>query len=727
MQQFNFNNHQPEQEASISVKHISNLENQIQTMLDGVMSDEVDNSSTSLHFSEDEDYNKIDIPPTQAVPIIKRTSKKCSTISPNQYYNPYQNKMIVSNNSQPPQDFLKPPFIGSNTHHHHQQYAYQLQQQEQTSNINMYPQMNNIYLHRNANAPSDKCSTPGRSPLMNNNNNHNMPQGNSIHTFTGYSNTGNGVFVLPNHNQGIPLNNPNTLPHQTQSQLFYQQQSSQAIQGLHTNPQSINNFKRNDLRKKTYEVNNNNNIQLMQMQSNYFNFQNNLVKNNIINTVNLSPIVAQQQPLTITQPPQIQLQQQQQQDTNIQKPFVQKQQTINVRNRKEKRFNTITLQQGVNMQVELLLYEINNELIKNEKIDFFIYNKLKNHFTNVIKTHKGSRIFQNYLKKTPSDIIQLIYQEIKPSLIDIMCDFYGNYFIKKFFGCLNKKERLDFISVIKPCFSKLCFDSVGTFPIQGIIEQLNCPYEKHLIISLIQPNINAFAFNAYGSHVVEKITMCFESEYNHFIYEYGIDNFELLAMDQSGICVIKNILLCKDNPKYFLPLKKLVLEHLTTLVNHQYGNQVIQAAVQTWNMDDITEIVNLLQNNFALFSMGKYSSNVVEKCIEKNEEILNMFINEICTKDQIGQIMKNSFGNYVIQKALKIAKGKSELLLAEFVNRNIYKLNDKKLITKWKGIVAPHLGTNGIIDNELIQCIEEVDRDDRERDEEDEEEENDRF
>lgn len=714
MQQFNFNQ-QPELEASLSVKHISNLENQIQTMLNGVMSDEVDNSNTSLHFSEDEDYNRIGLPPSQAAPIIKRTTKKCSTISPNQYYNPYQNKMIVSNNSQAP---LNPSYIGSNTH----QYAYQLQQEQTSMNvdINMFPQMNNIYL-----LPSDKCSTPGRTPFINNNS-HNMPQGNSMHTFTGYSNTGNGVFVVPNHNQGIPLNNPNKLPHQTQSQLFYQQNSPQAIQGLHTNPQGIANFKRNDLRKKTYDVNNNNNIQLMQMQSNYFNFQNTLAKNNIINTVNLSPIVPQQQPLTVSQPPQIQLQQPQ--DTSIPKPsFGQKQQPTNIRNRKEKRFNTVTLQQGVNMQVELLLYEINAELVKNEKIDFFIYNKLKNQFTNVIKTHKGSRIFQNYLKKTPSDIIQLIYQEIKPSLIDIMCDFYGNYFIKKFFGCLNKKERLDFISVIKPCFSKLCFDSVGTFPIQGIIEQLNCPYEKHLIISLIQPNINAFAFNAYGSHVVEKITMCFESEYNHFIYQYGIENFELLAMDQSGICVIKNILLCKDNPKYFLALKKLVLEHLTTLVNHQYGNQVIQAAVQTWSMDDITEIVNLLQNNFALFSMGKYSSNVVEKCIEKNEEILNMFINEICTKDQIGQIMKNSFGNYVIQKALKIAKGNSELLLAEFVNRNIYKLNDKKLITKWKGIVAPHLGTNGTNDNELIQCIEEVDRDDKERDEEDEEEENDRF
>ena len=85
-------------------------------------------------------------------------------------------------------------------------------------------------------------------------------------------------------------------------------------------------------------------------------------------------------------------------------------------------------------------------------------------------------------------------------------------------------------------------------------------------------------------------------------------------------------------------------------------------------------------------SNGKYSSNVIEKCIERSEEILSEYIKELSENDLIGEVMKNSFGNYVIQKALKIAKGGNEKELAESVNRNIYKLNDKKLILKWKNM-----------------------------------------
>ena len=32
--------------------------------------------------------------------------------------------------------------------------------------------------------------------------------------------------------------------------------------------------------------------------------------------------------------------------------------------------------------------------------------------------------------------------------------------------------------------------------------------------------------------------------------------------------------------------------------------------------------------------------------------------------------------------------------LAEEVDRNIFKLNDRKLIIKWKSIVSPHLDNN---------------------------------
>ena len=127
------------------------------------------------------------------------------------------------------------------------------------------------------------------------------------------------------------------------------------------------------------------------------------------------------------------------------------------------------------------------------------------------------------------------------------------------------------------------------------------------------------------------------------------------------------------------------------LINHQFGNQVIQTAIQTWDDENVNVILHLLQNNLAALSMGKYSSNVIEKCLEKKEEIFGMFINEICMNNQLGQVMKNSFGNYVIQKALKLSRGNNERILAENVTKNIYKLNDKKLIAKWKNIVMPHL------------------------------------
>jgi hypothetical protein len=50
--------------------------------------------------------------------------------------------------------------------------------------------------------------------------------------------------------------------------------------------------------------------------------------------------------------------------------------------------------------------------------------------------------------------------------------------------------------------------------------------------------------------------------------------------------------------------------------------------------------------------------------------------------------MKNSYGNYVIQKALKVSNGNNKKLLITTIVNNVDKLNDKKLIFKWKTIVS---------------------------------------
>ena len=51
------------------------------------------------------------------------------------------------------------------------------------------------------------------------------------------------------------------------------------------------------------------------------------------------------------------------------------------------------------------------------------------------------------------------------------------------------------------------------------------------------------------------------------------------------------------------------------------------------------------------------------------------------------------------KKALKISSNEDKKKLAFEVERNIFKLNDKKLILKWKSIVYPHLENKNSIIN----------------------------
>ena len=356
-----------------------------------------------------------------------------------------------------------------------------------------------------------------------------------------------------------------------------------------------------------------------------------------------------------------------------------------------KKFLTTTIPQGTNMQIEILLYELNSALTKTEKIDYYIYNKLQGNFVNIIKTHRGSRIFQNYLKNTHSEIIHKIFLEVNPYLTELIIDSYANYFCKRFFNYLNQKDRIDFLLSIKDSLTKISINNIGTYPIQGIIEQIGSKNEKKIIINSIKDSISEFCYDTYGTHVLEKIISCFEEEFTEFIFEYVGNNFLNLSNHINGICIVKKILSLTHKKEIHEKLKKITNENAFNLIQHSYGNYVIQIIIETWDINEILEILSNFHNKYSILSMLKYSSNVVERCIEKSEIILKEYINEICSNGKIAEIMKNNFGNYVIQKALKLSINEDKKKLAEEVDKNIYKLNDRKLILKWKSIVNPHL------------------------------------
>ena len=53
--------------------------------------------------------------------------------------------------------------------------------------------------------------------------------------------------------------------------------------------------------------------------------------------------------------------------------------------------------------------------------------------------------------------------------------------------------------------------------------------------------------------------------------------------------------------------------------------------------------------------------------------------------------MKSSFGNYVIQKIIKLAKNENKNKIVFCAAKNINNLMENKLILKWKSLLQPHI------------------------------------
>ena len=341
-----------------------------------------------------------------------------------------------------------------------------------------------------------------------------------------------------------------------------------------------------------------------------------------------------------------------------------------------------------NVEIELLLIEINRILNKIGKIDQIFYNKLKGKFEQIIRTHKGSRIFQNYLKNTHSDILHLIFLELKNNLSELLKDNYANYFIKKFFECLCQKDRVDFLNTIQNNLNTLAIDMTATYPIQGIIEQLGSKIEKKIIYLGIKNSINIYCYNIYGTHVLEKILTSFEEEFTKEIIDFVYNNFIDLSYNINGICLVKKLLLMTHKKELHQKLKKIVYDNALNLIIHQYGNYVIQVIVENWDDNELENILNIYKNKYTYLSKQKYSSNAVERIIEKNKNNLDYYINEICENNNLFEVMQNNYGNYVIQKAIKLSSGISQEKLLKDIINNIYKLEDRKVINKWKLIIS---------------------------------------
>lgn len=102
------------------------------------------------------------------------------------------------------------------------------------------------------------------------------------------------------------------------------------------------------------------------------------------------------------------------------------------------------------------------------------------------------------------------------------------------------------------------------------------------------------------------------------IFNYICNNFKELAQDQNGLCVMKKIIeyAKKDAAKQKRIVENIIVDSLE-YVQHEFGNFVVQEIINLYSFEMCKGIYKQMEGHFQRLSLNKFSSKLIETCIDR--------------------------------------------------------------------------------------------------------------
>jgi pumilio RNA-binding family len=100
-----------------------------------------------------------------------------------------------------------------------------------------------------------------------------------------------------------------------------------------------------------------------------------------------------------------------------------------------------------------------------------------------------------------------------------------------------------------------------------------------------------------------------------------------------------------------------IIQNSLQLVQDPFGNYVVQYVLRMGVPQANEAVAMQLRGHVFHLSTQKFSSNVVEQCLmHGTAEMQRVLVEELCSIETIRGLIGDQFGNYVIQRALAVAK-----------------------------------------------------------------------
>ncbi|KAI9831942.1 MAG: mRNA binding protein puf3 [Phylliscum demangeonii] len=314
---------------------------------------------------------------------------------------------------------------------------------------------------------------------------------------------------------------------------------------------------------------------------------------------------------------------------------------------------------------------------------------LEGHIVEFSGDQYGSRFIQQKLETANSDEKEQVFRELRPNSLQLMTDVFGNYVIQKFFEHGTQQQKTILAAQMKGHISALSMQMYGCRVVQKALEHILVDQQASLVRE-IEPHILRYVKDQNGNHVIQKAMERVPLQYTQFIVDAFIGQVYHLATHPYGCRVMQRILEhCQERTQ------QAILAELYTcapsLILDQYGNYVIQHVIQHGQDHERARIIQLVAANLTQYSKHKFASNVVETSIEFGTELHRRHFLRLFTTlspmavSPLQGLMRDQYGNYVIQKLLGQLKGQDLDRLVEEIRPQLAAL---KKITYSKQIMA---------------------------------------
>ncbi|EEP78663.1 conserved hypothetical protein [Uncinocarpus reesii 1704] len=317
-----------------------------------------------------------------------------------------------------------------------------------------------------------------------------------------------------------------------------------------------------------------------------------------------------------------------------------------------------------------------------------------NHIVEFSGDQHGSRFIQQKLETANSDEKERVFQEIKPNAIQLMMDVFGNYVIQKLFEHGNQAQKKALAQQMMGHILNLSTQMYGCRVVQKALEHVLLD-QQAAIVKELEHHVIKCVKDQNGNHVIQKAIERVPQAHIQFIINDFKGQIQRWAVHSYGCRVIQRMLEHCDEEDREAILAEL---HVCSgnLISDQFGNYVIQHVIENGKEKDRAQMIAVVISDLVTYSKHKFASNVVEKTIEfgRNSDrldILRIFTTLDERGDPLLDLMRDQFGNYVVQKVLQVLKGDEYQTLVDHILPLLCQLK-KFSFGKQIAAIEKHLG-----------------------------------